>query len=47
MRNTIRIVLALFLIVLVFANYNSIRIVNRAVGVLNEDLAATRRTDPS
>jgi PAS domain S-box-containing protein len=38
MRNTIRIVLALFLIVLVFANYNSIRIVNRAVNVLNEDL---------
>jgi PAS domain S-box-containing protein len=38
MRNTIRIVLALFLIILVFANYNSIRIVNRAVGVLNDDL---------
>jgi PAS domain S-box-containing protein len=38
MRNTIRIVLALFLIVLVFANYNSIRIVNRAAAVLNEDL---------
>ncbi|HSE39788.1 MAG TPA: ATP-binding protein [Acidobacteriota bacterium] len=38
MRNTIRIVLALFLIVLVFANYNSIRIVNRAASVLNEDL---------
>ena len=38
MRNTIRIVLALFLIILVFANYNSIRIVNRAVSVLNDDL---------
>lgn len=38
MRNTIRIVLAVFLIVLVGANYNSIRIVRLAVGVLNDDL---------
>jgi len=38
MRNTIRIVLAVFLIVLVGANYNSVRIVRLAVGVLNDDL---------
>jgi PAS domain S-box-containing protein len=38
MRNTLRIVLAVFLIVLVAANYNSVRIVKIAVNALNEDL---------
>jgi PAS domain S-box-containing protein len=38
MRNTLRIVLAVFLIVLVAANYNSVRIVKIAVSALNDDL---------
>ena len=38
MRNTLRIVLAVFLIVLVAANYNSVRIVKIAVNALNDDL---------
>lgn len=37
MRNTVRVVLAIFLGVLIFANYNSIRILNLAVNVLNDD----------
>ena len=38
MLNTLRIVLAVFLLVLVAANYNSIRIAKIAVNALNEDL---------
>jgi PAS domain S-box-containing protein len=39
MRNTVRVVLAIFLGVLILANYNTIRILNLAVDVLNSDLS--------